>query len=793
MANLIFKKGTYADFKAKVTTAQEGAFYLTEDEGGLYVGLADGSTKRIQGSVLIYENIDAIVEAAGKPPYDPNVIYFSAANNALFRYDDVAEKWIQLNQVAEDTANALSALQTSISNVNKSLTDYKTSNDAAVALKADKTALEAEASRAKTAESANADAAAAAQRAAEAAQSTADTAKANASANATSINGLTSDLAAVKTTAESKTTMAEVEAKGYATVAQVNAAKSEVIGASGDAATKNTIYGAKTAASVAQSAAEAAQSTANTAKAATETNASAIATETTRAKEAEAKLETAVGSKVEQSVYDAKMTALDKSVSDNASAAAAANTLAKAAMPKAGGTFTGDVTVQTGASITLTDSPSDDLHAANKAYVDSKVKDANSVSAGLDTRLTQAEKDIKANATAAADAKSDAAAAQSTANTGVANAAKAQTAADNAAAAAKSANDNANTRVLQDNYDADKAVLDQGIADNAASITAVQNALNSYKTSNDAAVGKKLDATTAASTYATKTELSNAQSTLLGDTSDTSAKETIRGALNGVAEAKKAAATAQSAAEGAQSTANTANTTANTNKTNLANEISRAKSAEEALAADIAKKAAASDLAAEISRAKSAEEKNASAASAAQTTANNAMPKAGGTFTGDVSMGSKKLTDLVTPTSAADAATKQYVDDQMAAADAMVFKGVLGTGTGMIAALPTSGVLCGWTYKVGTKGTYGSIEGKVGDLIINTAADNATPVWVHVTSGYEDDYLQKLSIASNSGVQINLSNGVGSTDSSIVLQNSDSIQWTVSGTSATPVIVWGTF
>jgi hypothetical protein len=44
MANLLFKKGSYADFKAKVLEANqvaEGAIYFTEDEGGLYVGLKD--------------------------------------------------------------------------------------------------------------------------------------------------------------------------------------------------------------------------------------------------------------------------------------------------------------------------------------------------------------------------------------------------------------------------------------------------------------------------------------------------------------------------------------------------------------------------------------------------------------------------------------------------------------------------------------------------------------------------------------------------------------------------------
>lgn len=795
MANLIFKKGTYADFKEKVVTAQEGAFYLTEDEGGLYVGLSDGSTKRIQGSVLIYDDIDAIVEAAGLPPYDPNVIYFSAKDNALFRYDDsgVTGEWIQLNQTAQDVTTALNALKTSISNVESALNSYKTSNDKAVGLKADASALAEEVSRAKAAEGINATAAATAKTAADNAQETANTAVTNAAANATKINSLTSDLATVKTTAESKTTMAEVEAKGYATVAQVNSAKSEVIGSSGDASTKNTIYGAKAAAAAAQSAAEAAQSTANSASSAATANATAIADETKRAKAAEEVLTTAVEAKVEQSTYNTKISALEKSISDNASAAEAANTLAKNAMPKAGGTFTGNVTVQTGANLILTDAPGDDLHAVNKSYVDNKVKEANNVSSGLDTRLTQAEKDIKTNAANITMAQGTADGAQSTANTAVANAKKAQETADSAVAAAKSANDNANTRVLQDDYDADKAVLDQGIANNSSAITAVQTALNEYKTANNAAVAKKLDATVAADTYATKVELNTAKSTLLGSSADTSDKNTIYGVQKGVSEAKSAAANAKSAADGAQTTANSANATATANTTAIADEKKRAEAAEATLTTAVGKKVDQTAYDSKVATLEASIKTNASAASAAQTTANNAMPKAGGTFTGNVAMSNKKITGLATPTDDTDAANKKYVDDTMAAADAMVFQGVLGTGTGMIKSLPTSGVQKGWTYKVGTAGDYGTIAGKVGDLIINTGEDNATPVWVHVTSGYEDDYLQKMSINSNNGVEIRLNDGISSIVSSIVLKNSNGIEWTVNGTEATPSIVWGTF
>ena len=54
----------------------------------------------------------------------------------------------------------------------------------------------------------------------------------------------------------------------------------------------------------------------------------------------------------------------------------------------------------------------------------------------------------------------------------------------------------------------------------------------------------------------------------------------------------------------------------------------------------------------------------------------------------------------------------------VAAADAMVFKGVLGTSDGMTATLPAAGYKIGWCYKVGTAGTYAGKDCEVGDLIV---------------------------------------------------------------------------
>ena len=124
-------------------------------------------------------------------------------------------------------------------------------------------------------------------------------------------------------------------------------------------------------------------------------------------------------------------------------------------------------------------------------------------------------------------------------------------------------------------------------------------------------------------------------------------------------------------------------------------------------------------------------------ATAAQgTKADNAMPKAGGTFTGAVTLNAD-------PSTALGAATKQYVDAQItskiAASDAMVFKGTLGSN-GTITAVPTTGVVKGDTYKVITAGTWAGSSCKVGDLLIaltSGSVEATTTNWAYVPSGDE--------------------------------------------------------
>lgn len=66
------------------------------------------------------------------------------------------------------------------------------------------------------------------------------------------------------------------------------------------------------------------------------------------------------------------------------------------------------------------------------------------------------------------------------------------------------------------------------------------------------------------------------------------------------------------------------------------------------------------------------------------------------------------------PTAAAVVAA---IDNKIAAADAMIYKGTLGTD-GTVTKVPANGYKIGWTYKVITAGTYAGIKCEVGDMLI---------------------------------------------------------------------------
>lgn len=138
---------------------------------------------------------------------------------------------------------------------------------------------------------------------------------------------------------------------------------------------------------------------------------------------------------------------------------------------------------------------------------------------------------------------------------------------------------------------------------------------------------------------------------------------------------------------------------------------------------------------------------NAYATAAQGTKADNAMPKSGGTFTGPVTLAAD-------PTTALGAATKQFVEstvsNAISTADAMIFKGTLGTG-GTVTTLPTDAKV-GNTYKViseisvpeASSVTGAAVSAKVGDLVVRMESGK----WLVVPSG--DEAVTTVSISTSS-------------------------------------------
>ena len=109
------------------------------------------------------------------------------------------------------------------------------------------------------------------------------------------------------------------------------------------------------------------------------------------------------------------------------------------------------------------------------------------------------------------------------------------------------------------------------------------------------------------------------------------------------------------------------------------------------------------------------------AASAAQATysasAGYAASAAQATHAASADYANKALNDSSGNQITTTYATKTEMNNLLAANDAMVFKGTIGTG-GTVTAVPATGYSAGWTYKVITAGTYAGIVCEPGDLLI---------------------------------------------------------------------------
>lgn len=398
MANIMFKKGSYSDFKTKVLEPKnivDGALYITEDEGSLYLGkVVDGvkSVKRIQGSVVFYEDdLTFIGEVIKQPPYSSDLIYFISKDNALIRWDETKSKWVQLNATADDVNVSLSNLQIAIDNLGEDIGDLQDivsgtdGKGGLVKSVADNAAAAAEADRKATAAQNDLDTL-------EALVGNSDTEglRAKIKANEVAVGNAQN---AIDTLAGKVFTKTEIE-NNYATKTYAQEQAANVLGKSGDTATTTTVYGALAAAAAAHALADDANKDANQAltdadnaqKAADNAQEAAdaaqdradeawnLANGKTTMAEVEAKnyatqtqaqgYAKAVQGDTNKTVKDA-MTA-----ANNAQQAAdAAQSAADLKLPLAGGTVTGPITLPN------TD-PTNNLHATTKQYVDNKISSA---------------------------------------------------------------------------------------------------------------------------------------------------------------------------------------------------------------------------------------------------------------------------------------------------------------------------------------------------------------------------------------------------------------------------------
>lgn len=158
-----------------------------------------------------------------------------------------------------------------------------------------------------------------------------------------------------------------------------------------------------------------------------------------------------------------------------------------------------------------------------------------------------------------------------------------------------------------------------------------------------------------------------------------------------------------------------------------------------------------STLAATATAAKAAYDRGStgvSDAATAQTTANAALPKAGGTMSGAIAMGSNKITGLGTPTAAADAATKDYVDNVSAGIN--IHDAVVAATTGTVA-----GVYAAGSTTANPPGDGGTGVGAT----ITYSATGVVTLDTSVTLAQGDRVLVKDGVTAASGAS-SIANGV---------------------------------
>ena len=82
--NVLFKRGSYKTLPA-AGHAVDGAIYLTEDEGGIYLGLADKTLKRM-GDYVFVQDLNALEQYA-TTKISKYTMFYVIDGNILAFYD----------------------------------------------------------------------------------------------------------------------------------------------------------------------------------------------------------------------------------------------------------------------------------------------------------------------------------------------------------------------------------------------------------------------------------------------------------------------------------------------------------------------------------------------------------------------------------------------------------------------------------------------------------------------------------------------------------------------------------
>ena len=747
--NLNLLNFRFGEFDNLPQDLSAGTVYVTTDEQAMYIDLPDkdGSLGRLRiGDIIIKESA-----RTAEPPYSEGALYYFAAENALLRYSN--NKWVQINEATDLTAvqNQIDAVDTRVT------TEVARLDVADLALSNRVQALETtlpdklNSSDFEAFKTANTEVINGVKTTAEKGVKDAATAQSTADGAASAALGAQTDATQALTNA-AKAQQAADDAQADATA---NAAEIVKVSARAEKGISDA-SNAKAAADAAQGAADAAQTRADNAYSLAESKTTMSAVEGVLANYA-------TKDNVNKAIEDVQGDT-DRTIAEAYALASGAKSAADAAQNTADSKTTMaavEAVLASYATLTkLSEEKASLLGTENSSAESTTIHGVKKAAAAAqETAINAASAAARADGKAVA-AQNAADKAQSDATQALTNAAVAQKAADDAQKdATQGINDAAKAKAAADEA---KAQADLGV-ENAAKANALAQA-----------AGAAADA---------------AQTTANQGVTDAAAAKSAADAAAALAGQKLALTGGKMASANANIDMNGATVTG-----------LKAPSAN----SDAATKAYVDAVSSTQSADKAALQ---ASIDAVDTIAKAALPKAGGQMAASatIDMNNGKITGLAAPSAASDAANKSFVEatvaNAIAANDAMTFKGVVDCGQdgGTTTKPANANANRGDTWKVGRAGTYAGIVAKVGDLLIYEGDDGTKDAskWTHVSSGYEDDYLQKLYVSGN---VVHLNNGINSSVGGFEVVGSNNLQITVeAGTGDAPVhkikasMVWGTF